>query len=334
MAISELKKLVAKCKGKSVDTKFDKPSVVRQPNAQRIPKPSVLGKPAPFSNSLERKCFAKKKSVLKTNESESLSKPVTLQNLPQTAMQAVRNTNVIKPGMYRIARHYDGHCISAVHFVTNSWHRSLCNVLICSILGYGDLIKETLTIKGFTTSMRSSGQTILLTGILGSGLFAHFYVKIQCLHPTPICLMDNASPLKLGFTGIEAFYISLRLHKLAFKRSFCDLVYRIRWMSGNHLCSSCEDETPEVLKEFLMMIQRNLQSLVISVRTDRGTKFLNKTLNAFFKEEGIEHQTSTLETPEQERRLSKVETALRCGGCSYDAFQLLKLPLFFWAEAK
>ncbi|GJV71804.1 hypothetical protein Tco_1491799 [Tanacetum coccineum] len=33
IAISELKKLIEKCKGKSVDTKFDKPSVVRQPNA-------------------------------------------------------------------------------------------------------------------------------------------------------------------------------------------------------------------------------------------------------------------------------------------------------------
>ncbi|GJT37483.1 hypothetical protein Tco_0937348 [Tanacetum coccineum] len=103
IAISELKKLIEKCKGKSVDTKFDKPSVVRQPNAQRIPKPSVLGKPAPFSNSLKRKYFAKKKLVLKTNESEGLSKTVTPQNLPQTATQAVRNTNVIKPGMYRIA---------------------------------------------------------------------------------------------------------------------------------------------------------------------------------------------------------------------------------------
>nr|GEV85470.1 hypothetical protein [Tanacetum cinerariifolium] len=38
----ELKKLIEKGKGKSVDTKFDKPSVVRQPNAHRIPKPSVL----------------------------------------------------------------------------------------------------------------------------------------------------------------------------------------------------------------------------------------------------------------------------------------------------
>ncbi|GJY73061.1 hypothetical protein Tco_0477492 [Tanacetum coccineum] len=54
-------------------------------------------------NSLERKYFANKKSVSKTNESEGLSKPVTLQNLPQTTTQAVRNTNVIKPGMYRIA---------------------------------------------------------------------------------------------------------------------------------------------------------------------------------------------------------------------------------------
>nr|GFC06188.1 putative ribonuclease H-like domain-containing protein [Tanacetum cinerariifolium] len=60
-----------------------------------------------------------------------------------------------------------------------------------------------------------------------------------------------------------------------------------------------KDETLEVLKEFLTMIQRYLQALVITVRTDRATEFLNKTLNACFKEEGIEHQTSTARTPEQ-----------------------------------
>nr|GEZ61585.1 retrovirus-related Pol polyprotein from transposon TNT 1-94 [Tanacetum cinerariifolium] len=32
-----------------------------------------------------------------------------------------------------------------------------------------------------------------------------------------------------------------------------------------------KDETLEVLKDFLTMIQRNLQALVITVRTDRGT---------------------------------------------------------------
>nr|GEU58425.1 hypothetical protein [Tanacetum cinerariifolium] len=89
-------------KRKSVETKFDKPSVVRQPNAQRIPKPSVLGKPAPFLDSLERKYFSMTKSVPKTNGLEGLSKTVTAQTLPQTARKAVSNINVLKPGIYQI----------------------------------------------------------------------------------------------------------------------------------------------------------------------------------------------------------------------------------------
>nr|GEX80301.1 retrovirus-related Pol polyprotein from transposon TNT 1-94 [Tanacetum cinerariifolium] len=102
IAISELKKLIEKCKGKSVETKIDKPSVVRQPNSQRIPKPSVLGKPAPFSDSIERRYFSKTKLIPKTNVLEGLSKPVTTLTFPQTARQVVSNTNVLKPVMYRI----------------------------------------------------------------------------------------------------------------------------------------------------------------------------------------------------------------------------------------
>nr|GEY33736.1 putative zinc finger, CCHC-type [Tanacetum cinerariifolium] len=79
------------------------------------------------------------------------------------------------------------------------------------------------------------------------------------------------------------------------------------------------------------MIQRNLQAPVITIRTDRGTEFLNKTLNAYFKEEGIEHQTSTARTPEQngvvERRNRTLVEAART------MLLASKLPLFFWAEA-
>ncbi|GJR90674.1 retrovirus-related pol polyprotein from transposon TNT 1-94 [Tanacetum coccineum] len=67
-------------------------------------------------------------------------------------------------------------------------------------------------------------------------------------------------------------------------------------------CSKFErtDEILEVLKDISPDdIPQEISSPVISVRTDRGTKFLNKTLHAFFKEEGIEHQTSTPRTPEQ-----------------------------------
>nr|GFC22938.1 retrovirus-related Pol polyprotein from transposon TNT 1-94 [Tanacetum cinerariifolium] len=92
-----------------------------------------------------------------------------------------------------------------------------------------------------------------------------------------------------------------------------------------------KDETPEVLKEFLMMIQRNLQAPVITVRTDRGTELLNKTLNAFFKEEGIEHQTSTARTPEQNGIIERQNrTLVEAARTMLSASQL---PLFFWAEA-
>nr|GEY73961.1 integrase, catalytic region, zinc finger, CCHC-type, peptidase aspartic, catalytic [Tanacetum cinerariifolium] len=69
---------------------------------EQIPKPSVLGKPTPFLDSLKRRYFPKAKSVPKTNVSVGLSKPVTTQTLPQTAKKAVSNTNVLRPGMYRI----------------------------------------------------------------------------------------------------------------------------------------------------------------------------------------------------------------------------------------
>nr|GEV43440.1 hypothetical protein [Tanacetum cinerariifolium] len=81
-----------------------------------------------------------------------------------------------------------------------------------------------------------------------------------------------------------------------------------------------KDEMPEVLKEFLMMIQRNLQAPVITVRP----------LNAFFKEEGIEHQTSTARTPEQNRVVERQNRTLV--EAARTMLSASKLPLFFWAE--
>ncbi|GJY91427.1 hypothetical protein Tco_0506623 [Tanacetum coccineum] len=88
MVINELKKLILVTKGKSMETQFDKPSVVRKPNAQRIPKPSVLRKPTPFSNSPEMRSFQTKQSVNKTNVSDGLFKQVTQHNLPQNRKQS------------------------------------------------------------------------------------------------------------------------------------------------------------------------------------------------------------------------------------------------------
>nr|GEV09718.1 hypothetical protein [Tanacetum cinerariifolium] len=99
IAISELKKLIEKLKGKSVDTKFEKSSVIQQPNAFKSQRPSILGKPTIFSDSLKRKDFSKSKSVTKTNVSNDFSKPVTAQILPPNKKSILKNTNVLAPGI-------------------------------------------------------------------------------------------------------------------------------------------------------------------------------------------------------------------------------------------
>nr|GEZ86673.1 hypothetical protein [Tanacetum cinerariifolium] len=89
-------------KGKSVKTKFEKSSVIRQLNAFKSQRTLILGKPAIFSDSLEKKDCSKSKSVTKNNVSNDFSKPVNAQILPQNKKSILKNTNVIAPGMYKV----------------------------------------------------------------------------------------------------------------------------------------------------------------------------------------------------------------------------------------
>nr|GEW81104.1 hypothetical protein [Tanacetum cinerariifolium] len=102
IVISELKKLIEKLKGKSVDTKFGKSSVIRQPNASKSQRPLILGKQTIFSDSLERKDFSKSKSVTQNNVSNDFSKPVTAQTLPPNKKSILKNMNVLALGMYKL----------------------------------------------------------------------------------------------------------------------------------------------------------------------------------------------------------------------------------------
>nr|GEW23596.1 integrase, catalytic region, zinc finger, CCHC-type, peptidase aspartic, catalytic [Tanacetum cinerariifolium] len=98
IAISKLKKLIEKLKGKSVDTKFEKSSVIRQPNALKSQRPSILRKLTIFSDSLERKDCSKSKSVTKNN----VSNDYTAEILPSNKKSILKNTNVLAPGMYKL----------------------------------------------------------------------------------------------------------------------------------------------------------------------------------------------------------------------------------------
>ncbi|GKF93724.1 putative ribonuclease H-like domain-containing protein, partial [Tanacetum coccineum] len=53
------------------------------------------------------------------------------------------------------------------------------------------------------------------------------------------------------------------------------------------------------LIDFPTLVQRGFHAQVRTVRTDKGTEFLNKTLHAYFAKEGIRHEMSIARTPEQ-----------------------------------
>ncbi|GJX64575.1 retrovirus-related pol polyprotein from transposon TNT 1-94 [Tanacetum coccineum] len=135
--------------------------------------------------------------------------------------------------------------------------------------------------------------------------------RTQCFNSN--CLWLKASPFKHGYESKVSHLIRTTLNLL--KK---DIVI------GFHITDVCHGI-------IYVLLVKNLQALVIFVRTDRGTEFLNKTLNAFFKEEGIEHQTSTPRTPEQNRVVERRNRTLV--EAARTMLSASKLPLFFWAEA-
>ncbi|GKA43912.1 retrovirus-related pol polyprotein from transposon TNT 1-94, partial [Tanacetum coccineum] len=137
----------------------------------------------------------------------------------------------------------------------------------------------------------------LLTGSRGSDLYT---ISLQeTTSSTPICFMAKASPTQAwlwhrrlshlifdyitllskkdvvtGLPKLNLLHMDLcgpmRVASINGKKYILVIVddySRYTWT----LFLRSKDETPEVLKDFLTMIQRNLQAQVITVRTDRGT---------------------------------------------------------------
>nr|GEX13924.1 retrovirus-related Pol polyprotein from transposon TNT 1-94 [Tanacetum cinerariifolium] len=189
------------------------------------------------------------------------------------------------------------------------------NDQIAPILGYGDLVQGTVTItrvyyvEGLNHNLFSVGQFCdadlevgfwkstcyvldlkgndLLTGSHSTDLYS---ITLQdTSSPNQICLMAKA-------TSSQAWLWHRHLSQLIFDT--INLLQRMILYTWTHFLRS-KDETPEVLIDFLIFVQRGLHAQVRTVLTDKGTKFLNKTLHAYFASEGIHHQTSVSQTPEQ-----------------------------------
>nr|GEV09519.1 retrovirus-related Pol polyprotein from transposon TNT 1-94 [Tanacetum cinerariifolium] len=110
--------------------------------------------------------------------------------------------------------------------------------------------------------------------------------------PNSICLMAKATSSQAWLWHRRLSHLNFDTINLLSKNDIVIGLPKLKFVK-DHLCSSYE--TPEVLIDFLWLVQRGLHAQVRTVRTDKGTKFLNKTLHAYFAAEGINHQTTTLE---------------------------------------
>nr|GEV40404.1 retrovirus-related Pol polyprotein from transposon TNT 1-94 [Tanacetum cinerariifolium] len=92
-----------------------------------------------------------------------------------------------------------------------------------------------------------------------------------------------------------------------------------------------KDETPEVIKTFLKRVTVLLQSPVIIIRTNNGTKFKNQVLNEYFDSVGISHQVSSVRTHQQNGVVERQNRTLVEAARTMLIFS--RAPLFLWAEA-
>ncbi|GJX10445.1 retrovirus-related pol polyprotein from transposon TNT 1-94 [Tanacetum coccineum] len=195
-----------------------------------------------------------------------------------------------------------------------------------------------------TCFIRNLQGNDLLTGTRGFDLY--IIVLHECSSPTPISFMAKDSTTQAWLWHCRLSHLNFDTINLLSKNDIMNGLPKLKYVK-DHLCSSYElgkvkhnnfkTKTVPSSKGRLHLLRMDLcgpiglQAKVRVVRTNRGTKFLNKTLQNYFQEEGINHQMKTAQTPQKNnvvKRRNHTLVELARTMLSAD-----KLPLFFWAEA-
>ncbi|GJV93761.1 retrovirus-related pol polyprotein from transposon TNT 1-94 [Tanacetum coccineum] len=264
IALCELKKLYEKLKGKYVETKFEKPSVIRQTNALKIkgviPTTSV-SRPQLKSNQLEDR--------VRSNNSQGKKQEVEYHR---------RNFKkcVLK----------DNHDMCVLHYINgvNSRTKQPIAVLISTreptrTMNQSVATPLKRTVASESINHRSTFRKLyehlveIILFIIDSGYSKHMPGNLKLLN-----LVQGNVTIK------RVYYVEGLNHNLFFVGQFYDADLEVAFRK-----STC----------YIRDLKGNDLLTVRTVQTDKGIEFLNKTLHAYFAQEGIEHQTSTTQIPEQ-----------------------------------
>ncbi|GJU56012.1 retrovirus-related pol polyprotein from transposon TNT 1-94 [Tanacetum coccineum] len=239
-----------------------------------------------------------------TNISESITlRESTLSNyILSSNSLAARRDNYIHRRLWVLKAHDEKYQVPKVYYVEGLNH---------NLFSVGQFYEADLEIafQKSTCYIRDLKGNDLLTGSCGTDLYSITLQDISILNP--ICLMAKATSSQAWLWHHRLSHLNFDTISLLSKYDIVTGLPKLKFVK-DHLCSSCElgkaklddysrytwthflrskDETPKVLIDFLKLVHRGLHAQVRTVRTDKGTKFLNKTLHAYFAQEGIEHQT-------------------------------------------
>ncbi|GKB21576.1 retrovirus-related pol polyprotein from transposon TNT 1-94 [Tanacetum coccineum] len=232
------------------------------------------------------------------------------------------------------------------------------------IFGYGDLVQGNITIHRLCyikASITISSQLVifcdadlelafrkstcfvidlqgndLLIDNRGSDLYT---ISLQeTSSSTPICFMAKASPTQAWLWHLRLSHLNFDYINLLSKKDVVIGLPKLKYVK-DQLCSSCEVsktkrssfKTKAVPSSKGQLNQLHMDLCgPMRVTSINGKKYI-LTLNELFKEDVIEHQTSTPRTPEQngvvERQNRTLVEAARM------TLSASKIPLFFWAKA-
>nr|GEW78948.1 retrovirus-related Pol polyprotein from transposon TNT 1-94 [Tanacetum cinerariifolium] len=303
IAISELKKLIVKGKGKSVDTKFDKPSVVREPNAQRIPKPSVLGvNHKPNVSRPQHKSNQLKDKVLPNNSQVKLKKTqVYVHPRIPSVSNKIKSVTACKDSVNSRTLNDNAVCATCNKCLVDSNHFACVTKMLNDVNARTKKLNVVPinTRKPKSQANKSSATSHKKKHMIGNlKLLCNFVEKFM---GTVRFGNDQFAPI-LGYEDLvhgnvtinRVYYVEGLNHNLFLVGQFCDADLKVAFKK-----STC--------------FVRDLQG------------------NDLLIEEGIEHQTYTARTPEQDsvverRNRTLVEAARTMLSAS-------KHPLFFWSEA-
>lgn len=93
-------------------------------------------------------------------------------------------------------------------------------------------------------------------------------------------------------------------------------------------------EVTESVKHYINRFILDKKKHINTLRTDRGSEYLNKDLSTWLLQKGIRHQTSTPHTPQHNSVSERYNrTLMESGRSNLYGSPNQKLPLTLWAEA-